>query len=76
MVGKSLVKISDVSSLSISTEVSVPASIDKTATLLDGVGNLLSARHWGTAAIVWAWTKDQLGRHNFGKKLPKPTFPR
>ena len=55
MAGKSITR-SDVSSLSVPTVVSVPKSIDAATTLLDNVGGLLSAGHWGTAAIVWAFT--------------------
>ena len=46
---KAVAQSGDVSSLSIPTEVSVPQSVDAATTLLDDVGGLLSAGHWGTA---------------------------
>lgn len=58
MAGKSITKVSDVSALSVPTEVSVPRSIDAATTLLDNVGGLLSAGNWGVAGVVWAFTRD------------------
>lgn len=55
----------DVADLAIPVEVSVPATIDEAATLLNGVGGLLSAGYWGTAAIVYAYTEE-------GTPGPKP----
>ncbi len=52
---------SDVAALSIPTTVSVPATVDAAVPLLNGVGGLLSAGHWGTAAVVWAFTYDTGG---------------
>lgn len=40
-------------------EVAVPETLDKAREILDGVGGLMSAGHWGTAAIVWAYVTDE-----------------
>lgn len=47
--------------ISLPSEVSVPDSLDDARTLLDRVGGLMGAGHWGTAAIVWAFTYDTGG---------------
>ena len=61
---------SDVSAMSIPTQVSVPDSIDDATALLDDVGGLLSAGHWGTAAVVWAFTEPGTNQH----KVPVKKF--
>lgn len=50
------------SQLVIPDEVSVPATLDGAKGVLEGVGGLMSATHWGTAAIVYAFTEDQQGK--------------
>ena len=60
---------SDVSSLSVPPQISVPEPIEETTALLDDVGGLLSAGHWGTAACVWAFTEDQQGSNQHQKKV-------
>lgn len=48
---------SDFRELVVPDVVSVPETLDEATGLLNGVGGLMSAGHWGTAAIVWAWTE-------------------
>jgi phage N-6-adenine-methyltransferase len=52
-----IVRAGDVSALAIPDEVTVPATLDRAVNVLTGVGGLLSAGHWGTAAIVYAYTE-------------------
>ena len=59
----------DVSALSVPTTVSVPKSVDDATTLLDDVGGLLSAGHWGSAAIVWAFTEEGTGGPRTGSNV-------
>jgi hypothetical protein len=41
----------------------------KAKAVLDDVDGLLSAGHWGTSAIVWAFTEDQQGRRQPRSKV-------
>lgn len=55
-------------------EVAVPPTIDEARSLLDGVGGLMSAGHWGTAAIVFAFVEPSQGKRsdvNFDEKSSK-----
>jgi hypothetical protein len=47
----------------------VRESVDAVATVLDGVGGLLSAGYWGVAAIVWAFVEDQQGQRQLRSKV-------
>lgn len=53
-----VVEARDVTALAIPTQVTVPATIQDTVDVLDCVGGVLAAGHWGTAAVVYAWTRD------------------
>jgi DNA N-6-adenine-methyltransferase (Dam). len=52
------VVVDDVAALAIPAQVTVPDTIEDTVTVLEAVGGLLTAGHWGTAAVVWAWTEE------------------
>jgi phage N-6-adenine-methyltransferase len=56
-----IVRTGDMAALAIPDQMSVPATLDEAVTRLDGVVGLLSAGHWGTAAIVYAFTDDTGG---------------
>lgn len=64
-----VVEARDVSALAIPTQVTVPATIQDTVDVLDCVGGVLAAGHWGTAAVVYAWTEDQQGSNQYQKKV-------
>jgi len=49
----------DVGALAVPNEVAVPSTIDDAVVLLDRVGSLLWAGHWGTAAVVYAFTQEE-----------------
>ena len=57
-----LIDMHGVSGLSIPEAISVPVSLDDARMLLGGVGGCMSAGHWGTAAIVWAYTEPAQGQ--------------
>ena len=40
------------------SEITIPATIQDAVFVLEGVGSLLSATKWGTAAIVYAFTRE------------------
>lgn len=44
--------------------VHIPDSIEKAITALDGIGQLLKAKQWERAAIVYAFTRDGQGERN------------
>ncbi len=50
------------SSLVVPVQVAVPETIEETHALLHCVGGFVMAGHWGTAAIVYAWTEPQQGK--------------
>ena len=53
-----LAKHNGLHDIALPCEVSVPDTLDDARTLLDRVGGLMGAGHWGTAAIVWAYTRE------------------
>lgn len=60
-----ITEVDDVTTLAIPGQVTVPELIDDTVAVLNDVGRLLGAGHWATAALVYAWTTDELnGRGN------------
>lgn len=48
----------DVTALVVPVQVTVPGTIEEAQAALDRVGGLLMAGHWGTAAVVYAWTRE------------------
>lgn len=48
----------DVAALVVPVQVTVPATIEDAATVLEGVGGLLTAGHWGTAAVIYAFVEE------------------
>jgi hypothetical protein len=65
----------DVTTLAIPVQVTVPESIDVTVAVLNDVGQVLAAGHWGTAAVVYAWTEPEQGkRSDLGDFSPKLTL--
>ena len=62
--------------ISLPSEVHIPKSLDEAIPLLDRVGGLLGAGHWGTAAVVWAYTYDTGGGRpsKSGKNSPLLTL--
>ena len=63
----------DISSLSVPTEVSVPESIDAATTLLDNVGGLLSAVVWAFVDCPGQGARSDLTSSNL-KKLSSEEF--
>jgi phage N-6-adenine-methyltransferase len=57
-VSTGITKATTFGQLAIPDEVLVPATLDGAKGVLDGVGGLMSATHWGTAAIVYAYTRE------------------
>lgn len=49
--------------LDYTTEVAIPATIEEATASLNGIGGLLTAKEWERAAIVYAFTEDQQGKH-------------
>jgi hypothetical protein len=50
----------DVAALAVPGQVTVPKTIDDAAILLEGVGGLLTAGEWATAAIISSFTHDHV----------------
>jgi phage N-6-adenine-methyltransferase len=48
----------DLRELLVPVEVSVPDTLDEAQSILGAASGLVDAGHWGTAAIVWAFTRD------------------
>ena len=71
-----LIRGSGLHDIALPGEVSVPESIEDAASLLHRVGGLMGAGHWGTAAIVWAYTYDTGGGrpNKSGEKSPLLTI--
>lgn len=59
----------DLHEIAVPCTVSVPGTLGEVQRLLDGVGGLLDAGHWGTAAIVWAYTEDGQGSNQYGSSI-------
>lgn len=47
----------------------IPNDVESARTLLDGLGGLTTAGHWGTAAIVWAYTEPGTGGPRTASKV-------
>lgn len=64
----------DVAALAVPGEVTVPATVDDAALVLDSVGGLLTASQWATAAIVHAWV-DEPGQGRRTDLVRKEVMP-
>jgi phage N-6-adenine-methyltransferase len=65
--------VRDMAALAIPVEVSIPETLDGAVALLEGVSGLLTAGEWGTAAIVYAHTRDG-GQGEYPKITDNPKF--
>ena len=67
-----IVEARDVGTLAVPDEVCIPPTLDGAVELLDRVGGLLWAGHWGTAAVVYAYRGPRIT--GTPPKMSKVTF--